>query len=72
MTEKKKRPAGYDAPQRGYVRRTCILHKFALKHMRQIAEVREISLKDCMEEAMKDWCYKYFEVLRENEGEHQE
>jgi hypothetical protein len=40
--------------------------------MRQIAEVRELSLKDCLEEAMKDWCYKYFEVLRENESEHQE
>lgn len=58
VKQKRKRPPGYDKPKRGYLRRTCILHKFAYENMKELSQLRGMSLVEAMEEAMKDWVIK--------------
>jgi hypothetical protein len=57
---KKKRVRGPndDRPKRGYQRYTIIAHSFALNNMKELSKLRNMTMTEAMEEAMKDWVIK--------------
>lgn len=59
MSGKKRiRGPGYDEPPLGYVRQTFIVPKIPIRNLRELAALRQMTIKDAMEEAIKDWVIK--------------
>lgn len=58
VKKKRVRHPGDDRPKRGYQRQTIIAHSFALNNMKELAKLRGMTLREAMEEAMKDWVIK--------------